>query len=251
VLERVDDGVDVPVAVLRMAHGPVNAMDIELCRAIAEQFRAIADGPARAIVITGTARTFSAGVDLKRYLAGGESYVSEFLPALADAFRAAFEVPKPVVAAVNGYAIAGGCVLAACADVVLMAGGRIGVPEIRVGVPFPRIALEVMRTAVGERTARRLVMGAQTYDPEQARELGLVDEVVPADALVERAVATARAMASEVPADTFAITKTQLRRAALERTDRYADEAEEVARLWSRRASDGWTDAYLRAVTGQ
>jgi enoyl-CoA hydratase len=251
VLERVDDGGDVPVAVLRMAHGPVNAMDIELCRAIAEQFRALADDPARAIVLTGTERAFSAGVDLKRYLAGGESYVEEFLPALADAFRAAFEVPKPVVAAVNGHAIAGGCVLAACADVVLMAAGRIGVPEIRVGVPFPRIALEVMRTAVGERTARRLVMGARTYDPEQARELGLVDEVVPADALVERAVAAARVMASEVPPDTFAITKTQLRRAALERTDRYADEDDEVARLWSRRATDGWTDAYLRAITGK
>ena len=250
-LERVDDGADVPVAVLRMAHGPVNAMDIELCRAVTEQFRAVVVDPVRAIVITGTERSFSAGVDLKRYLAGGEPYVAEFLPALADAFRAAFEVPKPVVAAVNGHAIAGGCILAACADVVLMSGGRIGVPEIRVGVPFPRIALEVLGVAVGERTARRLVMGAQTYDPEQARELGLVDEVVPAGELVERGVASARAMASEVPPDTFAITKTQLRRVALERADRYADEDKEVVRLWSRRATDGWTAAYLRSATGR
>jgi enoyl-CoA hydratase len=253
-IERADDmDSGVPVAVLRLAHGPVNAMDIELCRAITEQFRALADDPARAVVITGTDRAFSAGVDLKRLLAGGAPYVAEFLPALADAFRAAFELPKPVVAAVNGHAIAGGCVLAACADHVLMAdgAGRIGVPEIRVGVPFPRIALEVLRVAVGERAARRLVMGAQTYPAEQARDLGLVDEVVPAGALAGRAVATARTMASSVPPDTFATTKAQLRRAALESTDRLSGEDAEVERLWSLRVADGWTEAYLRSVTGR
>src|SRR5690606_15976287 len=142
VLERDDVDVEgVPVAVLRMAHGPVNAMDLELCQALSERFSDLADDPARAVVVTGSDRAFSAGVDLKRATAGGDAYIDEFLPALADAFRAAFELPKPLVAAVNGHAIAGGCVLAACADVVLMAEGtaRIGVPELRVGVPFPRI----------------------------------------------------------------------------------------------------------------
>jgi enoyl-CoA hydratase len=254
VLERFDVDLDgVPVAVLRLAHGPVNAMDLELCRALAEWFREFPSDPARAVVITGTDRTFSAGVDLKRYLAGGESYATEFLPALADAFRSAFEVAKPVVAAVNGHAIAGGCVLAACADRVLMAegGGQIGVPEVRVGVPFPRIALEVLGAAVGEAVARRLVVGAQTHDPGRAHDLGLVDEVVPAGELVDRAIAVARRMASEVPSDTFAMTKRQLRRSALERADRYCDEENEVTRLWSLRASDGWTAAYLRSVTGR
>jgi enoyl-CoA hydratase len=252
VLEREDVDLDgVPVAVLRMEHGPVNAMDLELCQTLAERLRGCAADPARAVVVTGTDRTFSAGVDLKRYLAGGEPYVAEFLPALADMFRAAFELAKPVVAAVNGHAIAGGCVLAACADQVLMAdsGGRIGVPELRVGVPFPRIALEVMREAVGEVGARRLVMGAQTYDPQRARELGLVDEVVPAGELGKRALAAARALATDVPADTFALAKVQLRRSALGRADRYADEDDEVTRLWGLRASDGWTADYLRSVT--
>jgi enoyl-CoA hydratase len=254
VLERDDVDVEgVPVAVLRMAHGPVNAMDLELCQALAERFRGLAADPARAVVVTGSDRAFSAGVDLKRYLAEGEPYVARFLPALAEAFRAAFELPKPLVAAVNGHAIAGGCVLAACADLTLMADGaaRIGVPEIRVGVPFPRIALEVLGVAVGERAAGRLVMDARTHSPERAREIGLVDEVVPTDALLDRAVETARAMAAEVPADTFATTKAQLRRVALERADRFADEDEVVARLWSRRATDGWTAAYLRSATGR
>ena len=250
--ERGSDGADAPVAVLRLARGPVNAMDTELCQAVAERFRALAADPARAVVVTGTGRTFSAGVDLKRYLDGGGPYVERFLPALCEMFHAVFELPKPVVAAVNGHAIAGGCVLVACTDVTLMAegGGRIGVPEIRVGVPFPRIALEVLRHAVGDVAARRLVVGAQTYDPAEAHALGVVDRVVPAGELLARAVTTARAMATGVPPDTFAATKMQLRRGALERTARWADEAEGVATLWERRAADGWTARYLASVTG-
>jgi enoyl-CoA hydratase len=254
VLEREDLDVDgVPVAVLRMAHGPVNAMDLELCQALAERFRGLAADPTRAVVVTGTERAFSAGVDLKRCTAGGEQYVTRFLPALADAFRAAFELPKPLVAAVNGHAIAGGCVLAACADVVLMAEGaaRIGVPEIRVGVPFPRIALEVLGVAVGERGARELVMGAQTYRPEQAAQLGLVHEVIAPAELAARAAATAARVAREVPPDTFAATKRQLRRAALERVERYSDEDGPVAELWKRHIADGWVARYLASVTGR
>jgi enoyl-CoA hydratase len=252
VLERDDVEVEgVPVAVLRMAHGPVNAMDLELCQALAGRFRRLAADPARAVVITGSDRAFSAGVDLKRCTEGGDEYVEKFLPALADAFRAAFELPKPLVAAVNGHAIAGGCVLAACADVVLMAEGaaRIGVPEIRVGVPFPRIALEVLGIAVGERGARELVVGAQTYPPGQAEQLGLVHEVVPTAELASRAVAAAAGLARDVPPDTFATTKGQLRRAALERTARYADEDEPVATLWKRHIADGWVARYLASVT--
>jgi enoyl-CoA hydratase len=254
VLERDDIDVEgVPVTVLRMVHGPVNAMDIELCQALAERFRGLAVDPARAVVVTGSDRAFSAGVDLKRCTAGGDPYVEKFLPALAEAFRAAFELPKPLVAAVNGHAIAGGCVLAACADVVLMAEGaaRIGVPEIRVGVPFPRIALEVLGVAVGERGARELVMGAQTHPPEHAAQLGLVHEVVPAAELGSRAAGAAAALARDVPPDTFAATKGQLRRGALERTDRYADEDEQVATLWKRHIADGWVARYLASVTGR
>jgi len=248
VIERDDDG---EVAVLRLAHGPVNAMDLELCQAVADRLRALHADPARAVVLTGAGRSFSAGVDLRRYLAEGPPYVERFLPALADMFRAAFELPKPVVAAVNGHAIAGGCVLAACADRTLMADGtgRIGVPELRVGVPFPRVAVEILRHTVGEVAARRLIVDAGTHTPADARALGLVDELLPSEELLARAIAVARELATEIPPDTFTATKTQLRRGALERADRYADEDALAVALWSRRAADGWTQRYLDAVT--
>jgi enoyl-CoA hydratase len=250
VIEREDDG---EVAVLRLAHGPVNAMDLELCQAIAERFRALVTDPARAVVLTGAGRSFSAGVDLRRYLDGGPEYVQRFLPALADCLRAAFDLTKPVVSAVNGHAIAGGCVLAATADRTLMAegGGRIGIPELAVGVPFPRAATEIVRCAVGDVATRRLMLGAQTLSPADAVGVGLVDEVVPAADLLPRAVAAARGLAAAIPPDTFAVAKAQLRRDHAERVDRYADEAEAVAALWARRATDGWTADYLAEATGK
>lgn len=247
-IERVDDD---GVAILTMTHGPVNAMDIELCEAVASAFWNLAADPARAVVLTAGGGSFSAGVDLRRFLDGGAPYVERFLPALSDCFRATFDLGKPVVAAVNGHAIAGGCVLAACADVVLMADGkgRIGVPELKVGVPFPRIALEALRHAVGEAATRRMVVGAQTLEAAGAHALGLVDEVVDPDALRERAVAVARGLAEEIPPDTFAATKAALRREATERADRYAADDEAVQTLWSRRAADGWVADYLARVT--
>lgn len=238
------------VAVLRIDHGPVGAMDVELCTELARVLRALAADPARAVVLTGTGRSFSAGVDLRRIVDGGAEYVQEFLPALTELFGAAFELGTPLVAALNGHAIAGGCVLAAAADVVLMADGKgtVGLPELKVGVPFPRIALEIMRHRVGEVAARRMVVGAQTYPPEQAAAIGLVDHLVDAGELDARALTAAADLAALTPSDTFAATKSALRREACERAARYADDDATATLLWVRHASDGTIAAFVEAM---
>ncbi len=127
------------VHLVRLRHGKVNAMDLELLRAVRDTFAELAG--AGAVVLTGDGRAFSAGVDLRRLLHEGAGYTAEFLPALSAAVRAVFEHPRPVVAAVNGHAIAGGCVLVAACDRRLMSAGTIGVSELAVGVPFPTAAL--------------------------------------------------------------------------------------------------------------
>lgn len=238
------------VAVLRIDHGPVGAMDVELCTELAQVLRAMAADPAQAVVLTGTGRSFSAGVDLRRIVDGGAEYVQEFLPALTEMFVAAFELTKPLVAAVNGHAIAGGCVLAAAADTVLMAEGKAGtgLPELKVGVPFPRIALEIMCHRVGEVAARRMVLGAQTYPPERAAAIGLVDHVVDAGELNARALAAAADLAARTPSDTFVATKSALRREACERTARYADDDATATLLWVRHATDGTVGAFVEAM---
>jgi enoyl-CoA hydratase len=239
------------IGVVRLAHGKVNALDLELCRAIERAMRDLdePEGPVRAVVVTGTGRAFSAGVDLKRVVDGGAAYVAEFLPALSGAFRAVFDLGKPVVAAVNGHAIAGGCVLAAACDHVVMAAGAgtVGVPELRVGVPFPAAALEIMRFALGPVAARRAIFGGANHEPAAALELGLVDELAEPDALLERAVAVAGGLAAAIPADAFRHTKAQLRQEVNERLAGVTEAAAEAAteELWTRAAADGRIRAFM------
>src|ERR1700751_2919762 len=97
--------------------------------------------------------------------------------------------------------------------------GRIGITELLVGVPFPVIALEIMRAAAAPQHFERIAYSGATFAPEMAVGLGLVDEVVPADALLERAVAAAERLAALGP-EAFALTKRRTRQPARERLER-------------------------------
>src|SRR5215831_3711567 len=137
------------IAVVRMADGKANAMSREFCEAFIARFQQ-AQAASRAVVITGTGNIFSAGVDLMRLADDGPEYIRTFVPLLNAAFMTVFGCDKPVVAAINGHAIAGGCVLACAADHRVMRRdvGLIGITELLVGVPFPPIAMEIMRCAM-------------------------------------------------------------------------------------------------------
>jgi enoyl-CoA hydratase/carnithine racemase len=222
VIEVEHDG---DVAVVRIAHGKVNALDVELLRAISDTMRGLAS--AGAIVLTGAGAAFSAGVDLRRIVDGGTAYTLDFLPALSDAFLAVFDCPRPVVAAVNGHAIAGGCVLAAAADLRLMSGGTIGLTELPVGVQFPPVPLEISRHAFGAVTDR-LALTGETFAVDEAWRLGLIDEIVPADELMRTALNRAGTLA-RIPAGVYAATKEQLHRDTRRRIDERRDADDRAA----------------------
>ena len=99
----------------------------------------------------------------------------KFVPALSTMLTTAFACPKPMIAAINGHAIAGGCVLACAADKRLMSAdaGRIGVTELLVGVPFPASALEIMRSALTPRYFAEAIFSGATYAPPEAGSVGL------------------------------------------------------------------------------
>lgn len=239
------------VTVVRLAHGKVNALDLELLTAITETFAELkAQGLRRPIVLTGAGGAFSAGVDLWRMIDGGEEYVRAFLPALSDAFSAIFDYDAPVVAAVNGHAIAGGAILAACCDHRVMGErGRIGVTELLVGVPFPVAALEILIWACGDRNARQAVVNGATYAPAEALERGFVDEL--SEDPLATALETARRLA-EIPSDSFALTKQQLRQEANNRiAARAKTEDPQVGDLWTARVTDGYIRAYMEKVTAR
>jgi enoyl-CoA hydratase len=231
------------VVIMRLSHGKVNVLDLELLLAISEAMRAVDD--ARAVVITASGPAFSAGVDLKRIVAGGPSYTREFLPALSDAFMAIFDHPGPVLAAVNGHAIAGGCVIAAACDVRLMSQGKIGLAELSVGVPFPPAAMEIMRHAAGP-AAGHLVLTAALLDPAQAQAIGLVQHVCEAEVLLDAAVDLAGQMA-RTPADVFSASKRQLQQPARDRIAARRGEEDAVTQMWS---SDRTRDAIARYLAG-
>lgn len=199
------------IVTLRLNHKKASALDVELMEALQHELDRCTD--ARAVVLTGTGSIFSAGVDLYRLVDGGPEYIRRFFPLLRDTVRQLFALPVPVVTAANGPAIAGGAILVYCGDVRLMSAGRIGTPELLVGVPFPAAALEIVRFAV--RDAQRFVYSGATLPPDDARAAGMIDEVVAPDALLARANELAAQLAA-IPRDSFRVTKAQLRAPALE-----------------------------------
>src|SRR5688572_26701038 len=161
------------ICTIRMAHGKANALDVELLEALRGELRAASD--ARAVVLTGTGSIFCAGVDLFRLTGDEPDYVRRFFPSLCAFIRELFELTVPVVAAANGHAIAGGALIVLAADYRIMADGegRIGIPELLVGVPFPAVALEVVRFAVASDRVQSLVYTGKTLLPQEALQAGL------------------------------------------------------------------------------
>jgi enoyl-CoA hydratase len=220
------------VAVLAMRHGKANALDVELCKALCGALDDAAAGSATAVVLTGAGTVFSAGVDLKRVTAGREEYLTVFLPELRRVFTRLAALELPVVAAVNGHAIAGGFILSAAADWAVMAEGpgRAGVTELLVGVPFPAVALELLRLRAGDAQASSLALSGATFGAGEALARGLVDEAVPAAELAGRSLAAAQRLAALGPA--FGLTKCQLRQRFLARVHDLAVFDAEVDAIW-------------------
>jgi enoyl-CoA hydratase len=236
------------VAVVRMEHGKANALDVELMRDLSGALQGVRHSQARAVVLTGTGGIFGAGVDLFRVLSGGDAYASEFVPGLARFLVELFEYPLPLVAAVNGHAIAGGCIVACACDYRIMAEGKgtIGVPELLVGVPFPAAAIEIMRFAVPPHELQALIYTGRACGAEEAARRGLVNETVSADQLLDRARQVAQQLA-RVPPAVFAGTKQALRTDVLARlrADRTLDD---VVRHWASAETRAHIQQYLDRV---
>ncbi len=236
------------VAVLRLEHGKAQALDVELVGELDRVLRDCeADEACHAVVLTGTGRIFSAGVDLFQVLNGGDRYADEFLPLLRSAFARLFAFSKPAVAAINGHAIAGGCVMACACDYRIMAegSGTIGVPELKVGVPFPGVAIEILRFAVPEHVSELVFLG-RTYPVGEAVKLDIVHETAPGAALLDRARAVAAQLGTTAP-DRFRLTKRQLRASTIAAIARHERETDpEVFAAWKDPATRAAIERYVR-----
>ena len=240
------------IVTLRLQHGKASALDLELCEELQREFEAAAESEGvRALILTGTGTIFSAGVDLPRLVDGGKNYAKNFVAALDAMLQALFVFPKPAVAAVNGHAIAGGAIMAFACDYRLMSGGRIGVPEALVGVPFPPLALEVVRFAVPRQHLQPMVYLAKRIEMAEAKSIGIIDEIVPAEDLLNRASAIARQLADIRPAD-FRLTKRQIREPYLRDAAAIARaSADEIDAQWASPEVHEHIRAYLAKTLGK
>lgn len=236
------------VLTLRLSYGKASALDLELVEALALAINeAASDDAVRAVILTGTGSIFSAGVDLYRLVDQGRDYAQQFLPALSRMLLDLFAFPKPLVVAVNGHAIAGGCLFALAGDYRLMAqgNGRIGVPELLVGVAFPPSVIEAIRFALPAQQLQALLYSGKTVLPDEALQRGIVDELVDPATLTSRAEEMARHLAS-LPPRAFALAKHQLRETAIDRGKHYAHELDgEVIEIWSSPETHAAIRAYL------
>ncbi len=204
------------VIIVELAHGKVNALDVEFLKTIRSTFAGLSEDPAvSAVVLTAKGPAFSAGVDLRRVVDEPKAYTRELIEALHAMLVGVFSFPKPVVAAVNGPAIAGGCVLAcACDRRIGSDTARIGASELVVGVSFPATALEILRAASPSHADEIIFEGA-VYEASNALTVGLLHEVVARDAVVDRSVEVAASLGS-IQGEAFRLAKEQLRRPALD-----------------------------------
>jgi enoyl-CoA hydratase/carnithine racemase len=205
VIETIDHGA---VRELRMARPPANALAPELIVALSEALAAAAAapaapaasavGPVAGLVLSGAPGMFSAGLDVPYLLTLDRDGIRAMWSAFYSLLRGIAASPLPVVAAITGHSPAGGAVLALYCDLRVMAEGefRIGLNEVRVGLPMPPVILAAMRRLVGPRLAERMCVSGALVSPAEAAHIGLVDELAPPARVVERAVAMAAELAA-------------------------------------------------------
>ena len=194
---QVGDG----VGTIRLDRPRMNAIDEQLHREVrAAAMEASERADVRAVVLYGGERVFAAGADIKAMAQLDATGMTAWGRELQTSFRAVAHIPKPVIAAITGYALGGGYELALCADFrVLGAGAKIGQPEIQLGIIPGAGGTQRLARLVGPARAKDLVFTGRHVGAEEALEIGLADAVVPDDEVYPTAVAMARKFAAGPP----------------------------------------------------
>jgi enoyl-CoA hydratase len=218
---------------ITLSHGKANAIDGALLEFVSGELDSALAAKKTAVVLTGSGGFFSAGLDLKG-LPASEEDMASFLDDFEAVMKKLLELPVPLVVAVNGHAIAGGCVLASTGDVRIGAAGdyRIGVSEVSLGIVFPASAFEIMRHTIEARAVPEVLLGGKLLAPDEAVGAGILHRVVPAGSLLEEAESIAKEL-GEKPPVAFRHSKLALRAPLLERIEATREKAgREFLRSW-------------------
>ncbi len=207
------------LATVTISRGKVNAFSEPLVEEIDKCFADMQADPAvKGVILRGTGNFFSFGFDVPEFLSYSKTEFTRFITKFGDLCTRVYLFPKPVVAALNGHTVAGGCVLALPCDYRIMVRGKakIGLNEITFGAPMFTNCVEILRSLVGDRQAERILLLGRLYSAEEARTLGLVDEAVDEVDFEERAKKIAREF-TEKDSEPFRIVKRLIRKPVAER----------------------------------
>jgi Delta3-Delta2-enoyl-CoA isomerase len=223
------------LATVRLQRGKVNALNEQVVDELSECFRELEADPAvRGILLTGSGKFFSFGFDIPEFLGVTKEDFTRYLHRFTRLYRELFVHPRPVVAALNGHAVAGGCMLASACDVRVMVreNARIGLNEIGFGSSLFAGSLELLRFWVGDRRAQQIAYAGALYTAEEALALGLVDVIADGPGLLDEA----RSRLAELTGKSqlaFGGIKRQLRQPVLDEIQRREDASiREFVEIW-------------------
>jgi enoyl-CoA hydratase/carnithine racemase len=234
---------------LRLERSPANALNRALVNALRTAIEAAPKDGVRALVLSGTAGIFSGGLDVPELLELDAAVMARFWQDFINLLRCIATSSLPIVAAITGHSPAGGAVMAIYCDQRVAAKGnfKIGLNEVRVGLPVPRVIYAALSRLVGPREAERLAVRGLLVSPEEALRVGLVDQLAAPEEVVPVALAWCRELLALAPT-AMAITRELARADFKKMFDELGGRThEEMTKVWFSAESQ----ASLRALLAQ
>lgn len=244
ILVNVADG----LATVRLNRPPSNPLNLEIGQELMRVVQELRDDASvRAMILTGTGRCFSAGVDIREVPSYTKEKLREMMLTINRLCLAIYSFPKPMVTAVDGHALGGGLVIPLTGDwrLVTDAPCKLGMAEVKAGLPFPACPMEVVKAELRPEVARRLVLRGHNLDPAEAAAEGLFDEMVPAGELMRRAGEKAGELAA-LPPSSYRVIKHQLRADTMARMQAIVEqERDPLLNAWVSKETQAAAEAIL------
>ncbi len=219
------------VALIILNRSTTNALNLELVNLLADSLERLKqDENARSVVVTSSnEKFFSIGFDIPQLFALSRDNFAVFYKAFNRLCLKLCTFPKPTIAAITGHAVAGGCIIALCCDYRFIAQGKkkMGLNEIKLGVPIPYPAHLVLQQVVADQYAREIVDTGEFYLPDKLKEMGMVDAVLPLEQVQTMAIEKAKSLGGSLP-KAYAMIKRNRTELVAERILSKLEEKEEI-----------------------